>query len=103
MNKKHAPALNISLEPISHFLHTALMHHKIISFLLAMATLIYCVYSIQQTFSLPSDDSYRIEQLKNNTKTSFDKATVEQIKQLRTAEDKSPITLPDGRINPFKE
>lgn len=103
MNKKKSPPLKISFEPLSHFFHTILLHHKIISFLLAMATLIYCVYSIQATFSLPSDENYRVEQLKNNTKTSFDKTTVEQIKQLRTPADQSPVKIPGGRVNPFKE
>lgn len=103
MSKKHKASLSTSLVPLNNFLHTALMHHKIISFLLAMMTLIYCVYSIQATFSLPSDDNYRTESLKNNTKTSFDKATIELIKKLRTSADQTPIRLPDGRINPFKE
>jgi hypothetical protein len=78
-------------------------HYGIISFLLAMGVLIYCVYTIQMVMSTPSDQTYRDQQLQKNTKTSFDKKTIEQVKRLRTAEDTTPVSLPSGRINPFME
>lgn len=78
-------------------------HYGIISFLLAMGALIYCVYTIQLIMSTPSDQAYRDEQLQKNTKTSFDKKTIEQVKRLRTTEDTNPEPLPSGRINPFTE
>lgn len=78
-------------------------HYGIISFLLAMGALIYCVYTIQMIMSTPSDQAYRDQQLQKNTKTSFDKSTIEQVKRLRSANDPTPETLPSGRINPFTE
>lgn len=78
-------------------------HYGIISFLLAMGVLIYCVYTIQMIMSTPSDQTYRDQQLQKNTKTSFDKKTIEQVQRLRTSEDTSAEPLPSGRINPFIE
>lgn len=78
-------------------------HYGIISFLLAMAALIYCVYTIQLIMSTPSDQTYRDQEIQKNTKTSFDKQTIEQVKRLRTTDDTTPISLPSGRINPFTE
>lgn len=78
-------------------------HYGIISFVLAMGTLMYCVYSIQLLMTAPSDTNYRDEQLQKNTKTSFDRKTIEQVNQLRTTDETSSITLPSGRVNPFTE
>lgn len=78
-------------------------HYGIISFILAMMTLMYCVYSIQLLMTAPSDTTYRNEQLQKNTKTSFDRKTIEQVNQLRTTDDTTSIMLPSGRINPFTE
>ncbi|MFZ2494204.1 MAG: hypothetical protein WAW60_00325 [Candidatus Saccharimonadales bacterium] len=91
-----------SLKPLTQLLHHIAENYKIISFILAMATLIYCVYSIQQVFELPSDQEYYNQQLLKNTKTSFDKKTMDKVRQLRTSND-DPLTLPSGRINPFIE
>lgn len=79
-----------------------LAHSTIIAFVLAMSTLIYCVYNIQQILDLPSDEQYRQEQMQKNSTTSFDKTTIDQVKQLRTTTD-APIVLPTGKINPFVE
>lgn len=78
----------------------ALDHVAIISFVLAMLTLIYCVFSIQQVFNIASDQTYRDSQIQKNTKTSFDRKTIEQVRSLRTTNDSS-IALPDGKLNPF--
>ncbi|MEO5691415.1 MAG: hypothetical protein ABIQ64_04465 [Candidatus Saccharimonadales bacterium] len=51
----------------------------------------------------PSDTEYRDAQLQKNTKTSFDKTTIEQVNQLRTTDDTNTVTLPSGRLNPFTE
>lgn len=80
-----------------------LAHYAIITFIIAMLTLIYCVYTIQIIVSQPSDEQYRQAQLQKNTKTSFDKDTIQKIKDLRTTTDNQPIVLPAGRINPFLE
>lgn len=96
--------LDMKLPPyIEKIGHSIFAHYGIISFLLAMATLIYCVYSIQILMTAPSDTEYRESQLQKNTKTSFDKTTIEQVNQLRTTDDPGSVTLPSGRINPFTE
>ncbi len=96
--------LDMKLPPYVEKLgHSVFAHYGIISFLLAMATLIYCVYSIQILMTAPSDTEYRDAQLQKNTKTSFDKTTIEQVNQLRTTDDTTSVTLPSGRINPFTE
>jgi hypothetical protein len=95
---------NMKIPPyISNLAHNIFAHYGIISFVLAMTILIYCVYTIQSIMSSTSDEAYRVEQQQKNTRTSFDKATIEQVKQLRTTDDQSPIILPSGRINPFAE
>lgn len=96
--------LEMKIPPaLTRLMRSVFAHYGIISFILAMATLIYCVFSIQQIFSAPSDQTYRDEQLKKNTKTSFDKKTIDKVNQLRTTQDSAPIQLPGGRINPFTE
>lgn len=96
--------IEMKLPPyLTNVSHSIFAHYGIISFVLAMSILIYCVYTIQLIMSTPSDEAYRQQQQQNNTKTSFDKTTIEQVKQLRTTEDTSPIVLPSGRINPFAE
>ena len=96
--------LDMKLPPyIEKLSHSVFAHYGIISFLLAMGTLIYCVYSIQVLMTAPSDTEYRETQLQKNTKTSFDKTTVDQVNQLRTTDDTTSVTLPSGRINPFTE
>lgn len=77
-------------------------HGMLIGFVLAMSMLIYCVYSIQQIFELPTDEKYRTEQMKKNSIKSFDKQTIEAVKELRTSSE-GPVTLPDDKINPFIE
>ncbi len=91
-----------SLKPFVRMFRHIAEHYKIISFILAMATLIYCVYSIRQVFELPNDQEYYDQQMLKNTKASFDKKTMDKVRQLRTTTDDS-ITLPKGRINPFIE
>ncbi|MFZ1812084.1 MAG: hypothetical protein WAU02_00990 [Candidatus Saccharimonadales bacterium] len=91
-----------SLTSLSHIGKHILAHDRLIAFMLMMITLIYCVMTIQEVLDLPSDDTYRTEQIQKNTKTQFDKKTVDQIKQLRTTTD-APITLPPEPINPFIE
>ena len=56
----------------------------------------------EQVFELPYDQEYYDQQMLKNTKTSFDKKTMDKVRQLRTTTDDS-ITLPKGRINPFIE
>ncbi len=89
-----------ALKPITNLFRHAAGHYKIISFVLAMGMLIYSVYSIQHIFNLPSDQAYHDQQLQKNTRTSFDKKTMEKVRQLRTSNDEV-IQLPKGRINPF--
>ncbi len=96
--------IEMKLPPyLATFGKSVFAHYGIISFVLAMFALIYCVYTIQAIMSAPSDNSYREKQLQKNTKTSFDKKTIEQVKQLRTSEDTDSINIPSGRINPFIE
>ena len=90
------------LAPLSGIGKHILAHNTLIAFVLVMATLIYCVITIQEVFDLPTDTAYRSTQIEKNTKTQFDKKTIEQIKQLRTTRD-TPVTLPAGPINPFIE
>lgn len=90
------------LKPLSSIGKRILPHSRLIAFVLAMLTLIYCVMTIQQVFDLPTDEAYRTDKLQNNIKTQFDKKTIDQVKQLRTTDDQS-ITLPAGHINPFVE
>ena len=96
--------LDMKLPPyIENIGQSIFAHYGIIIFMLAMGTLIYCVYSIQVLMTAPSDAEYRQQQLQKNTKTSFDKTTIEQVNQLRTTDDATAVTLPSGRINPFSE
>lgn len=96
--------IDMKLPPyLAHIGRSIFAHYGIISFVLAMSILIYCVYTIQIIMSTPSDETYRQQQQQKNTKTSFDKKTIEQVEQLRTTEDQSQIVLPSGRINPFAE
>lgn len=88
---------------VSSLGRTLFAHYRIISFVLAMLTLIYCVYTIQQIMSGPGDTQYYQSELQKNTKTSFDKKTIDRIKALRTIDDNQPVTLPSGRFNPFTE
>lgn len=78
-------------------------HFTIISFILFMATLIYCVYSIEGIISTPKDEAYFSAQQSNNAKTLFDQRTIDAVNQLRTTDDRTPVSLPPGRINPFSE
>ncbi len=103
MNNPTSKSLSLSLEPLKRILGVVLYHHKIIAFTAAMVILIYCIYSIQNNFTIPSDEAYETEQRTKNTKTSFDKVTINQVNRLRTSDDPTPIVLPEGRINPFKE
>lgn len=78
-------------------------HYTVISIVLAILTLIYCVYTVQNAMRIPPDESYRQTQQQKNTRTSFDAKTIEMVEQLRTREDTDIVTLPSGRINPFAE
>lgn len=89
------------IKPVMAIMQKVLAHHAIISFLFFMITLILCVYSIQTILNIPDDEEFRHQMEVKNTKTSFDKKTIEQVKRLRSSND-TPVTLPSGRINPFE-
>lgn len=91
---------SLSTPTILHHFRGIANHFAITTFVLAMLVLIYCVFSIQQIFELPTDQTYYSEQQQKNTRASFDKKTIDQVKRLRTVKD-TPVTLPPGRINPF--
>lgn len=89
-------------QPVIKLVRKSMMYYRTISIILMLLTLIYCVYSIGQIFDAPSDSAYRDQELQKNTKTSFDKTTIEQVRQLRTVDD-GTTALPRGRLNPFVE
>jgi anaerobic C4-dicarboxylate transporter len=93
---------SLSLTSFSSLGQKILSHSSIIAFVLAMGTLIYCVFSIQLIFDLPQDQAYYDDRLKNNSISSFDQKTINQVKQLRTTKEKITIH-PDSYFNPFME
>ena len=83
-------------------------HHYVIVMVLLFGGLSVGVYMVNATLQLPTDDTYRAEQLHSTIGSKFTQATkdtIEKIKALqKTSDTNSPVKpLPDGRINPFAE
>lgn len=76
-------------------------HFGLVSFLVFSIVILYTIMTIQQILTTPSDQSYKDKATQQNSSTSFDKATIDAIRQLRTTKDQTPPTTPSGRYNPF--
>lgn len=74
----------------------------IIGFVLVLLAMAYCIYSVQAIYNSPRDDAYYEEKFKEINFTSFNQKTIDEVKQLRMRTD-TPVSLPDGKINPFRE
>ncbi len=92
-----------SLHTLSQVSKKVIAHANIITFIFAMLMLIYCVYVIQQMFDFPYDSAYYDEQMKKTSISSFDKKTIDQVKQLRTSNDTTELLPTFGRTSPFIE
>lgn len=79
---------------VSHFLHR---YHVLIFAIVAIGGLSFAtfrLYSIINAAAVPDAPQ---------TQSTFDQATIEKIKGLRSADEaQQPLKLPSGRINPFK-
>jgi len=74
-----------------HRYHVLLFTFFVLGGLAAATFLLYATMIDAQTASQVSSG------------TSFDKATIEKINQLKTTDDGATLTLPPGRTNPFSE
>ncbi len=87
------------LAPLGYFLGR---YHVILFFLLVVGSLTYEIYSlsvITNTDPSLNTDGYQAQV----TDPTFDTATINKIKALRTRSDSSTYILPAGRNNPFTE
>lgn len=92
-----------SFDPLTKYAGVIMRHYAIISVIVLFGALFYCLISIQQVLQLSEDADYRETQSQKNTKTSFDQATIQKVKDLKTSNDQFNQALPEGRINPFAE
>lgn len=72
-------------------------HHVIIAAVLVLGFLIFAVNNIRQALNQPFDQAV---QTRSTINTTFDKATIQKIYQLKSRQNPS-LTLPDGKRNPF--
>lgn len=77
---------------LSQFLHR---FHIILFVVLVVGGLSLVTLFLNQAISKPASD------LTPSSTQSFDQATMTKIKNLRTTNDQSNLTLPPGRIDPF--
>ena len=77
-------------------------HSGMISFMLAMGTLIYSVIVINEILALPTDEEYRANQLSTSTRVSFDQKTIERIRKLNVSTTPAPFIVPRDDYNPFR-
>lgn len=88
--------LKRSLKPI-------VRHHLIISFVIVLGALIFAVFTVNSILTMPADQEYITKQQTEGIKTRFDEKTIQQIEELRRSDDRTALSLPGGRINPFSE
>ena len=82
-----------TLSPIETFFTR---YHVIIFVLLnavVISSVVWAAYTVFISATTPQEPQA--------TQTVFDKQTIERIEKLRASEDRSPVSLPSGRINPF--
>lgn len=90
--------LNGVKKGISRVLHR---FHILLFAIIVLGTLIVAIYLLNQI--LVTSDRPNGYIAKSNT-SAFDTETINKINQLRTVNEPSvPVTLPNGRINPFVE
>lgn len=82
------------LKGFSQFLHR---YHVLLFTLLVLGGLALATFLLYETMI----DAQTASPI--STGTSFDKATIEKINQLKTTDDGVTLTLPSGRTNPFSE
>lgn len=92
-----------SFDPLTKYASAVMRHYAIISVVVLFGALFYGLISIQQVLQPSEDANYRETQAQKNTKTSFDQATVQKVKDLKTSTEQYNQALPEGRINPFAE
>lgn len=63
---------------------------------LTLAAIVFVFYNVYMASTVPNDNSAVID-------ASFNKQTIDKIRQLQSAQDKGTQTtpLPEGRVNPF--
>lgn len=80
------------------------VHHAVIASLILLCIIIATILNINTILSMPEDADYYAEKQRSAVTTSFtrEQNTIDQIIKLRTSDDGTLPTLPQGvRINPF--
>ncbi|HET7629974.1 MAG TPA: hypothetical protein VFK03_01230 [Candidatus Saccharimonadales bacterium] len=76
-------------------------HHAFIAAVVFLGFLVYAVFTVSQIL-LNDDKSMNAEAQKQAITTHFDQKTIDQIEQLKSRQQSTDLSLPDGHINPFK-
>jgi hypothetical protein len=75
-------------------------HHAVIVAVLFLGFLTYAVFTVSQIL-LSNDQSMDAEAQKQAITTNFDQKTIDQIQQLKSRQQSTDLSLPEGHINPF--
>lgn len=90
---------NISIPPLKtaviHFLHR---FHLVLFVVVVIGSLAYAILSVSSVLEQSAKDD-----LSQTPSSQFDATTIDRINQLKTSDEDSSMTLPDGRTNPFVE
>ena len=102
--KEQLSLLISKVKPFLKPLKPIAKRHYFLSLIVILGFLIYAVYAVSQMLlSPPTDEAYRQEKTAKGTKTTFDQATIDKIRELKKSDESSNTQLPSGRINPFAE
>ncbi|HET6622330.1 MAG TPA: hypothetical protein VFG56_00145 [Candidatus Saccharimonadales bacterium] len=75
-------------------------HHVVIVVVLFLGFLTYAVFTVSQIL-LSNDQSMDTKAQEQAITTNFDQKTIEQIQQLKSRQQSTDLSLPEGHINPF--
>lgn len=94
--------ISLSLTSVKKFIFTILRRYHIILFVILVAGGLAVVVFMLNLIILKSSNPDGYTATSNNA--TFDQATIDRIKQLRTSgENDAPLDLGKGRTNPFVE
>jgi hypothetical protein len=94
--------ISLSLTSIKKFIFNLLRRYHIIIFVIFVAGGLVVIVFMLNSIILRSSDPDGYTASSNNS--TFDQATIDRIKQLRTSgENDAPLDLSKGRTNPFIE
>jgi len=97
--KSQTQSLAAALKPLAR-------HSTFIIIVILLGFLTYSVYSVSSILGRSSDNNYRSQQESSSAKTSFDKATIDRIKNLQTSNQSNTditFSVTRERQNPFTE